>query len=317
MATVSSLRERLAIAVSDPMMVRMRPYQYINAINMAVEDAKSDGWVLPINDDESLAFATADYDYDVPSDFAYIHNLWLETGAATSVFTTWIPWSHWRLAYDGSAPGIRFDEELATELTNGYGIRVEGHKRPSVYTASISAVNEIQSITGDGTGGTFTLSFGGATTSALAYNVSAAAIDTALTALATIVSVTCAGGPIGTAAVTVTFTDPGGANVALITASDTSLTGETAGTVITTTTQGSPAAGSGTTTIDPGLEAFLTARATVHAARYIAALPASEGDVVGRLANVEQSAFGYSAQLSQERSAAFKPNMYSREVPGR
>lgn len=68
-------------------------------------------------------------------------------------------------------------------------------------TVAITAVNEVQTVTlTDATGGTFTLSFRGATTGNIAFNASAATVQTALEALSTIavgqVAVTgAAGGP--------------------------------------------------------------------------------------------------------------------------
>jgi len=65
--------------------------------------------------------------------------------------------------------------------------------------------NEVQVVTlSDSTGGTFKLSFGGQTTSAIAYNASASTVDSALEALSTVDTVTVsgnAGGPY-----TITFT---------------------------------------------------------------------------------------------------------------
>ena len=91
--------------------------------------------------------------------------------------------------------------------------------------------------------GTFTLTFGGNTTSALAFDATAAQIDTALEALASIGAgqVACTGGPINSAPVVVTF---GGTlastNVATIT-SASSLLGAAATTTVATTTDGKAA----------------------------------------------------------------------------
>jgi hypothetical protein len=67
----------------------------------------------------------------------------------------------------------------------------------------------VQTITtsGGATGGTLVLGFNGQITSNIAYNASAATIQTALRALSTIggTNVTCSGGPLGSAAVTCTF----------------------------------------------------------------------------------------------------------------
>ena len=95
-------------------------------------------------------------------------------------------------------------------------------------TVGSAAVNEVQvvTLTGGATGGTFTLTYSGQTTSAIAYNASAATVDAALEALSNIgagdVSVAgSAGGPW-----TVTFaTALAATNVAEMTASGASLTG--------------------------------------------------------------------------------------------
>jgi hypothetical protein len=102
--------------------------------------------------------------------------------------------------------------------------------------------NEVQTvtITGSPTGGTFTLTFGGQTTGAIAYNAAASAVQTALEALSTIgvgnvVVSGSAGGPY-----TVNFVnDLGNTNVAAMTASGASLTGGTSpGVTIATATAG-------------------------------------------------------------------------------
>jgi hypothetical protein len=84
----------------------------------------------------------------------------------------------------------------------------------------VSGTSEVQTITitGTPTGGTFTLTFAGATTSAIAYNASAATVQTALEALSTIGSgnVLCAGGALPGAAVTATFWHPGSDPAAVV-----------------------------------------------------------------------------------------------------
>ena len=72
-----------------------------------------------------------------------------------------------------------------------------------------TAVNEVQTLTmtGTPTGGTFRLSFKGATTTAIAHNASAATVQAALEALVTIGTggVTCTGGALPGTAVVITF----------------------------------------------------------------------------------------------------------------
>ena len=107
---------------------------------------------------------------------------------------------------------------------------------------SDSATDEVQTVTlADATGGTFTLTFSGQTTSAIAYNASAATVKAALEALSNIGVGDVNVGKVGSV-YTVSF---GGAladtNVAQLTADDSSLTGEegdTPSVTIATTTGG-------------------------------------------------------------------------------
>ncbi|HEY0004531.1 MAG TPA: hypothetical protein VGB17_06940 [Pyrinomonadaceae bacterium] len=105
--------------------------------------------------------------------------------------------------------------------------------------------NEVQSLakTGTPTAGTFTLTYSGQTTSAIAYNASAATIKAALEALSNIAvgDVSVSGGPLPNTAVVITFKGAlGNTNVGAITVDSTSVTGGTF--AITTTTQGNAGA---------------------------------------------------------------------------
>jgi len=102
-------------------------------------------------------------------------------------------------------------------------------------------VNEVQTIaqaTGTSTAGTFKLTLDGEQTAAIAYNASAATVQTALEALDNVTpsSIIAAGGALPTA-VTLTFTDAWAEqDVPLITVDNTSNTGGTYG--VTETTKG-------------------------------------------------------------------------------
>lgn len=105
------------------------------------------------------------------------------------------------------------------------------------------AANEVQEaeITGDPTGGTFTLTYAGQTTAAIPFNATAGAVQGYLTALSNIrTGDVIASGPAG-GPYEVTFTGSLRAtNVAAMTASGASLTGGTSpGVTITTVTAGS------------------------------------------------------------------------------
>lgn len=110
--------------------------------------------------------------------------------------------------------------------------------------APSNGTDEVQTvtITGTPTGGTFTLSFGGFTTAAIAYNANAATVQAALEALPTIGTggVTCGGGALPGVAVTVTFAgNLTKLAVATITVGTNALTGGTSPAVaVTETTPG-------------------------------------------------------------------------------
>lgn len=101
---------------------------------------------------------------------------------------------------------------------------------------------EVQTATKSGTisGGTFTLSFGGATTSAIAWDAVAATVQAALEALSTIGTgnITVTGGPIASTPFTITFAGNLSGNQAQITADATALTGSTPGITMATSTPG-------------------------------------------------------------------------------
>ena len=128
--------------------------------------------------------------------------------------------------------------------------RVTGVTRALAIDGYDPGTNEVQNvaITGTPTGGTFTLTYSGQTTGAIAYNATAATVQAALVALSNIgpgdVAVT--GGPLPGTAVDVEFTGAlGGTNVAGMTHTD-SLTGGTAPAVAVTTTTAGAAAGTPT-----------------------------------------------------------------------
>lgn len=115
---------------------------------------------------------------------------------------------------------------------------------PVWHMDGVNGTDEVQTVTvtGSPTGGSFTLTFGGETTSAIPYNATAAQVQSALRALDSIGQngVSATGGPLPGTAVTVTF-DGGaldGVNVAQMTSSGSFTGGSTPGVTVATTTAG-------------------------------------------------------------------------------
>lgn len=125
--------------------------------------------------------------------------------------------------------------------------------------SSFDSTDEVQNLVIDATGGTFTLTYSGQTTAAIDFDATAAEIQAALEALSNIAvgDVICAGGPVNTTPVTITFGGTlAGRNVAQITTTATSLTGGAGTATCTTSTAGV------TPTLDVTVETCKTADGT-------------------------------------------------------
>ena len=150
-----------------------------------------------------------------------------------------------------SARSITLDTSAFTAGThypNGYflsGLPLGRITSSNLYAPYAGRVSEVQTITIDATGGTFTVTFEGATTAAIAWNATAAAFKAALEALPTIqpgdITVSLA-----TLVYTVTFVGKfAGENVTAMTTSAASLTGGASTATVATATAGGAAASDG------------------------------------------------------------------------
>ena len=128
---------------------------------------------------------------------------------------------------------------------------------PTTSVAGVVAVNEVQTLTpaGSPTGGTYTITYSGQTTSALAATATAVTVQAALSALSNLNddAVVVTGGPISAAVLTLTYSGSGVAatNVAEHTATATGLTNATEPTVAATTPTGGVASVAEVITIPP------------------------------------------------------------------
>lgn len=103
------------------------------------------------------------------------------------------------------------------------------------YEGLSGGANEVQQVWVSGTGGTFDLSYDGQTASGIAWNASAAALESALEALSNITGVGVTGSGTSSDPWVITFDDPGAENVPELTGDPANLTGG-GGTVLTVTT---------------------------------------------------------------------------------
>jgi len=128
-------------------------------------------------------------------------------------------------------PGMTLIGADQTANTSNATWRADGEGNPAPWHVNVSStdfgIDEVQQAYNNATAGTFTLTFSGQTTADIAYNASAAIVESSLEALSNITDVTVTG--VGTSGDpwVVTFVNPGKQNVAEMTADDSNLTGGT------------------------------------------------------------------------------------------
>ena len=110
-------------------------------INDAVQDAKNSGWLITLEDDESLTFVANTYEYAVPASFAYVKELRVEnTGTTPSTWDEIVSKHLWEIRLDGGVPKIF--------IHNGFPIPVDkkmkviGQKRPTIYSSGSAGMAE-------------------------------------------------------------------------------------------------------------------------------------------------------------------------------
>lgn len=130
---LKDLREETSLAVHDPDFNEITKSQWTLFFRSAGMDARSSGWLLDVEDDESLTVADNTFNYAVPNGFAYIDSLMIEeTSDGNSVYVREIPSVHYDIRLDGGKPVFAF--VTLSELNTGKHIKVIGQARPTIYT---------------------------------------------------------------------------------------------------------------------------------------------------------------------------------------
>jgi len=175
-------------------------------------------------------------------------NIWLGTYSENNRVMDLVDTAYPFIIAGGFAPAQYLYKESNSPQIHHSG-RWQTVQRGKETNLATVAVNEIQSVAVDATGGTFTLTFGGNTTSAIDFDATPAEVETALEALAGIGSgdVDVSGGPGddgGTEPYRVRFIGAlAGANQSEMTSSGASLTGGAGTATVSTPVQGAAAAG--------------------------------------------------------------------------
>lgn len=136
--TIDELRDEMAHHLQDPASQFVNRAQLLAFINSAAWDAANEGWLLDTQD-ESLTLTSGDYEYNVPSGLAYIHEIWREATTASGIYPTFVPWHQWEIVLDAAgAPAIHFSRDSFT-VTVGIDLRLKGQTRPTTEYSSGSS----------------------------------------------------------------------------------------------------------------------------------------------------------------------------------
>lgn len=130
---VKDLRELCATMSHDPNYGEISKSMWMQFFTSAGMDARSSGWYLHAEDDESLTVVANTWEYDVPAGFAYIEAILQEsTVNGTSVYTDIVEKSYWDIRLNGSNPVITFNNLWV--MDEGKKLKIIGQARPTVYT---------------------------------------------------------------------------------------------------------------------------------------------------------------------------------------
>ena len=138
---VSELVTEVALHCHDEGNAELSAANLFIMVNSAARDARhTAGWLIRLEDDETLEAAENDWEYDVPASFAYIEKLLIEeTVNSSSVYTTEIPRHTYEVRLNGGVPVFAFSS--LQFLQPGKNIKVIGQKRATIYTATSNTID--------------------------------------------------------------------------------------------------------------------------------------------------------------------------------
>jgi len=136
MAQFDTMKTGLALRCHDTG-TELSATNYGVLINQAIDDLAAEGIVLPLAEDETLAFAATTWAYSVPASFAYIKELREEDAVGGGKYPNVIHPSLWRLTIEtGTTPIIQFDTTEYTLPTATVKLKVIGQQRVAQLTTT-------------------------------------------------------------------------------------------------------------------------------------------------------------------------------------
>lgn len=136
MVTAAAVGLQIARRLNDASQQAISAAGYLDYINMALDDLTMEGWLQPHNEDSSISIVSGTYDYNVPSGFAYIRDMYIADPDGHFPLSYGIPQIQWRLGLNSSGVAqIHFWPDAWDLNTNGRSLLIIGQKRPSVNVA--------------------------------------------------------------------------------------------------------------------------------------------------------------------------------------
>lgn len=140
MTTTQELVDEIFDAVRPSDLVEVSVPQVLGFVNRAARVARSSGWLLHMEDDESLTFLANTWEYAVPATFAYVRSLRVEEDSTSpSTWDEYVPYPFWEMRINDSNPYFYIVRDWPIPI--GQGIKVIGQKRPSQYTAVTDTID--------------------------------------------------------------------------------------------------------------------------------------------------------------------------------
>ncbi len=134
MTLVSDLISSIEIQIRDYDNTEITEARLITLINAAAREAGALGWAYPLND-AAVTLPAGDGSVAVPSDFAWVDELRLNSGDAI------IPRHYWTLRFAGNVPVFKMEDGWENKFTPGAATAI-GWKRPKdTYSATGDTVD--------------------------------------------------------------------------------------------------------------------------------------------------------------------------------
>ena len=141
MTTVLQLIDEIFEHIRPPDEIDVSIPRMLTYVNSAARDARNSGWLVHLEDDESLTFAQDTWEYAVPATFAYVKELRVENDTTSP--STWdeiIPDAYWAPPrIDAAVPKFFFIRPFMVPV--GLKMKVVGQKRPTVYSLVTETVD--------------------------------------------------------------------------------------------------------------------------------------------------------------------------------